>query len=436
MLNFQEDLLQYVWKLQYYNFRDIYTTEGHPITILHPGFQNHDAGPDFSSGKIILDGAQWIGNIEIHIKSSDWNKHRHSDDPAYDNIILHVVYEDDTPIYRKDGTRIPTIELKGKIQSKTFQNYLYLQNTEKWIPCENMVGNIDPSYRNLWLETVLVERLENKCASIMPYLEQTNYDWEKVLFILLGKYLGSRVNALPFELLCKSISLERIRKNSHNEMNVFAIFFGKAGMLLSEFQEDYPNALRNEYSYLTKKYNFVQNTVLQWKFFRLRPANFPTIRIAQLARIILDHPRLFSHILEAGSIEELRTIFDVNIPEYWSDHYIFDRPSKFSEKRIGKSVQDSLLINVIAPIVFLYGKLRSDLSLTEKAIQLYSQLGPEKNKIIRNWDKLGVKASNAAHSQALIHLKEQYCNQHKCLQCGIGHQVMKEEMSTYALKQA
>lgn len=425
MLSFNEDLLHYVWKLQYYNFSDLLTTDEEPIQILHPGYHNYDSGPDFSEGKIKLNDIEWNGNIEIHIKSSDWVKHNHGIDLAYDNVILHVVYEEDEKIVRKDGSVIPCIELKGRIPGRMFRNYFRLQGAEQWIPCEKMVSDIPDITKSLWMDTLIVDRLEQKSKEIIQLLEFTNYDWEYCLFIQLGKYFGAKVNTVGFEQTCKSISLDKVVKNRFDPFILESLFHGQAGFLQSNFEEDYPKALKKEYAYIQHKYRLEPLSPRVWKFFRLRPSSFPTIRMAQFSSFNLKHQGLFSYIMEARSIKDLYALFDLEIPDYWEDHYVFDKVSERQTKSIGTDFKNVIIMNALLPFIFVYGRSRKETIYSEFAIELMSQMPAENNKVIRNWSKLGLKPRNAVESQALLQLKNQYCSQSRCLQCAIGHQLMK-----------
>lgn len=433
MISFQEDLLHYVWKLQYFNFNDLSLTDGRALSILHPGFHNFDAGPDFSSGKIRIDEITWNGNIEIHIQSSDWIKHKHQNDPAYDNVILHVVFVNDVDIYRKDGSVIPCLELKDLIDEEIFDRYHYLSMNKQWVPCENLVTEVEDIQKKIWLERLFIARLEEKSKRISEILQQSNHNWEYALFVMIGRYFGSKVNVDAFEYLCRSIDLFTIYKNRHDPNLVESLLFGQAGFLTSEFKDQYPADLQKTYSFLKYKYNLTSIALKNWKFFRLRPINFPTVRIAQFASLIVKNQSLFSRLLELESIEEFTEIFDVHTHEYWDTHYVFDKETSFKEKKIGKGFQNLILINAIIPLIFVYGKARQEAVYVDRAIHLMQQIEPEKNRIISKWRKLKFEITNAAETQALIHLKKEFCDKNRCLQCAIGHQVLKEDFPVYGV---
>lgn len=431
MFKFQEDLLHYIWKLQYFDLTGLHTTDGQQITITHPGYHNFDAGPDFSSAKVVIGHTEWIGNLEIHIKASDWVKHRHYNDRAYDNVILHVVYEEDEKVLRPDGSVIPCLELKDLIHHEIFEKYFYLKNNNQWIPCEAMINKVDDFKKKLWLEKLLVERLEKKSKLIYELLEYTNNDWEYCLFIIVGKYFGSKVNNAAFEHLCKSLSLDKIFKNIDNTFAIEALIFGQAGLLNKGYKDAYPKDLMLEYEYLKHKYTITPIPEKLWKFFRLRPSNFPTIRIAQFCALLTSRKMNCSKILEISSTKEYHDIFNNQIHDYWTDHYLFDRSSKYCEKRIGNTFLNTVLINAIIPFIFVFGKKHNENIYVERAIKMLQELPPESNKITMKWKDLGLNANCSADSQALIHLKQEYCDKSKCLNCSIGHQVMQEDYPVY-----
>ncbi|GLR17950.1 DUF2851 family protein [Portibacter lacus] len=433
MVTFQEDLLHYVWKLRYFDFENLKTVNGESVEILHPGFHNFDAGPDFSAGKIKIGSTIWNGNIELHLRASDWVRHAHYNDDAYDNVILHVVYDNDEVILRKNGSTIPCITLKNRIDPEIFDRYHYLSENKSWVPCENLVTEVEEIQKQIWLERLFVARLEEKSKKISELLDFSKHNWEYVLFIMLGRYFGSSINSDAFESLCKSINLFTIYKNRDNTLLVESLLFGQAGFLKGEFKDPYPNTLKNEYKFIKHKYKLDPIPLKLWKFFRLRPSNFPTIRIAQFAALINKKQSLFNFILEANNLDELYTIFDISTESYWETHYMFDKESTFSSKNIGKGFQNIILINAVIPLIFIYGKLRQEQKYIDKAIAFMQEIPPERNKVISKWKKLKFKVSNAADTQALIHLKKEFCDRHRCLQCAIGHQVLKEDYPVYGL---
>ena len=427
MLSFQEDLLHYVWKLQYLNISGLKTTEGESLAILHPGFHNYNSGPDFSEGKIKIGSTEWVGNIEIHIKSSDWVKHKHYEDDAYDNVILHVVYDEDEIIVRENGSRIPCLVLNGIVKREIFTNYLRLKSEDNWIPCEKLVHEIDDFSKKLWMDKMLVSRLEDKTQYFIKLLENTNYNWEYCLFIVIGKYFGAKINTTAFEQLCKSVSLDIIYKNISDPFIIESLLYGQSGLLSSTLKDEYPQAMMKEYRHLRKKYDLKPISTKLWKFFRMRPGSFPTLRIAHFASLLANNGyNLFSRILEIKTIEDFHKLFDNEIGPYWQDHYRFDKESEKRSKHLGKDFVNIVLINAILPMIFLYGKLRQEEKYIEQALRFYKDTSPEKNKIISRWKELDFTTENAADTQALLQLKLQYCDKNRCLQCGIGHQIVNK----------
>ena len=422
----KEDLIQYVWKSKLFDINDLITTCGLKVSILNFGVHNHDSGPDFLNAKVMIDGILWAGNVEMHVTSSDWNAHKHSADLAYDNVILHVVYEHDTEILRKDNTRIPCIELKSRIPNKLKSNYLTLINNTSWIPCEGSIQKTSLSKHKLMYYNLLVERLERKTKEIKTILDQENNDWEQVSFILLSKYLGSRVNKLPMEMVARSIPFQILLKNINRPFILEAILIGQAGLLTSGFKDEYPKKLKKEYLFQKEKYNLKPINPIMWKMSRLRPANFPLIRLAQLSKIIETNGSLFRMLIDTKNVTRILELFNAIASEYWDTHYRIDVESKYKEKALGKSFAEMICINVVAPILFLYGKEMSDDRYISQSITLLEAIPPENNTIIKKWNSLGLLVENGFASQALIQLKNEYCNKFRCLSCRIGNEIINQ----------
>lgn len=421
-MKYKEALLHYVWRTKKIDVRVLKTTEGETLEILNFGQYNTNAGPDFLDAKIRLDDTIWAGNIEMHTLSSDWTKHQHEKDPAYQNVILHVVLEEDVPIYLKDGTRLPCLSLKPHIPQKIANTYQQLQHNEDWIPCEAFFPKVSEMTKAFWLDRLLIERLEEKTQAVEAALEISKQDWEGVFYQMLARSFGLKVNAEPFEWLAKVTPLKVLQKHRDQLFQLEAILFGQAGLLNKTFEEDYPNQLKKEYQFLKQKYELFQVETVAWKFSRLRPPNFPTIRIAQFAALIHQHPHLMSQILDTTDIAP---IFKVELSPYWSTHYVFDKDSEERKKTIGKSRIQLIQINAIAPFLFLYGTKRSIQFYRDKALTMLEQTAPETNSIISQWKTLGMKVTSAYETQALIQLKNKYCNQKRCLECSIGNAIMK-----------
>ncbi|MEZ4884759.1 MAG: DUF2851 family protein [Chitinophagales bacterium] len=420
-----EAFLSYLWKFRLYKNEHLQSTEGEPIEVLQTGEQNHQAGPDFFNAKIKIGDTIWAGNVEIHTHASDWLKHQHQRDDAYDNVILHLVYEPDMDIKRKDGTPIPTLSLFKRIPPILYQNFLYLDSSKQWIPCQEQIAQIDGFTLSNWLDRLLIERLEQKITPILQSLQQNQNSWETTFYYFLARTFGGKVNSAPFELLAKSLPLEVLAKHKNQLFQVEALLFGQAGLLDKEFEEDYPNALRKEYHFLQKKFTLNSLQGHSWKFARMRPPNLPTIRIAQFANLIHQSSSLFSKVLSTQKLEDYYQLFEVQLSDYWLTHYVFDKSSKKRSKSLGITTINSLLINTVVPMMFVYGKKRGENDLSDKALKLLETLPPEKNSIIEKWTTLQVKPQNAFETQALLQLKNRYCDSKRCLECAIGNKLLR-----------
>ncbi|MEE9440006.1 MAG: DUF2851 family protein [Saprospiraceae bacterium] len=422
----REDLLYYLWKTKRFDNNNLVTTSGQTVRIIDFGHQNYDAGPDFSNARIVIDDIEWVGNAEMHVYSSDWERHGHDLDIAYDNVILHIVFEDDKEVRTTTEQLIPCIELKNLINPTIKSNYAKLINNHSWIPCEKSLNTVPLHTTSFWLQRLIAERLESKSEYLKTILEQTNNNWEETTYIFLARYMGARVNVEPFEILAKNLPLSTIIKNKDNMIKIEALLFGQAGMLNANYLDDYFVQLKNEYQFLSKKYSLKNIPSVSWKFARMRPAGFPTIRIAQFAAIMYNTSHLFSAILNSESIDEIINIIKVTPNEYWNDHYRFGKVSIQREKTIGDSFIKSIIINVICPILFLYGKSIGQDKYCERAIAYLENLKSEKNAIVSKYKTLGISCKSAADSQALLQLKKQYCDKKKCLSCRIGNKIISK----------
>lgn len=421
----KEELLHYLWRTKRFDFTNLHTTQGDTLQIFQTGDYNTHAGPDFLNAKIHIGDTTWAGNVEMHVCASDWLRHGHATDKAYDNVILHVVLEEDVPILRASGERIPCLEMKTLIAPKLSSKYLELLHSEYWIPCQAQFAQVSEMTRTLWLERLLVERLEQKTELIAQQLQQNQQNWEETFYQLLARNFGVQVNMEPFELLAKSTPLLLLAKHKNSLLQIEALLFGQAGLLESDFEDAYPHQLKKEYAFLQKKYGLTPIRGESWKFLRLRPANFPTVRIAQFAMLIFQSNHLFSKMLAATSVEEIENMLELKLSNYWLTHYRFDKDSKKSAKKLGKSTIHLIIINTIAPFLFLYGKWKSDERYKDRAFALLEQVPPEENHIIENWQQLGVKPESAYQTQALLQLKKRYCDAKKCLNCAIGNAILQ-----------
>ncbi|HNW89920.1 MAG TPA: DUF2851 family protein [Bacteroidales bacterium] len=419
-----EDLLCYIWKYQRFS-ANIFTTDGKQIKVESPGSANTDAGPDFTNAKIRIDNTLWAGNIEIHLRSSDWYAHRHEQDKAYDNIILHVVYEDDKPVFDKIGNKIVTVELKNTVDDQLISKYKKFAESKNTIPCSKLTDMVNEIIIYNWLENLAIQRLQVKTAIIFNKLSLYKNNWEQTFYEIFARNFGFNVNAEPFEMLAKTLPQQYFAKSKNNLFQIEALLFGQAGLLDDDFTDDYPKKLKTEYSYFQKKYNLKPIGKHLWKFLRIRPKNFPTIRLAQFASLIYKSNNLFSKILESRTHTEIYQLFDLDCSDYWQTHYVFDKLSAKSPKNPGKSTINLLIINTIVPFVFAYGKIKDDESFTERALEFLSVLPPEKNHFTEKFLLAGIKPLNAMQSQAMIQLFNEYCSNKKCLHCSIGDAVLK-----------
>ncbi len=419
----KEDFLHYVWKMKCFDFRQLYTTEGAPLEILDFGYHNPDAGADFLEAKIRLDGLMWCGNIEMHLQPADWVAHRHDENPNYQNVILHVVFDAPTEGGKKIPN-LPTLELKSYINKNIFQKYWELQNNTHWIPCQHHFYKVPPFTKTLWLDRLLIERLKRKSNVILDVLQQNGGNWEETFWQFLAKSFGAKINTEPFEWLARVTPNLILAKNRHSLFQIEALLFGQAGFLDATFQEEYAQRLKQEYVYQRKKYQLSPISVLSWKFARLRPANFPTIRLAQLAQLVHRSVHLFSKVLELERLEDLGALFDITVTGYWLDHYRFDTPSVTRPKSFGEEAAALIVVNTIVPFLFAYGETRHEEKLRQRALDFLEILAAEKNHIIEGWQTLGVEPQTAAQTQSLIELKKQYCDMKRCTACSLGHFIM------------
>lgn len=426
-MNFPEDFLQYVWQFRSFDNNDLKIDTGETLKIIHQGFLNKNSGPDFSNAKNQIGETVWAGNIEIHIKSSDWLKHNHQTDASYENVILHVVYENDVPIKRIDGSVLPVLELKNRVSDNLIQKYEHLFLTLTDFPCTAQIGNVDKLIIDSFLSRTLIERFEEKTQSVFKTLNELKGNWDETFYRFIARNIGFKVNAVPFELFAKAIPQQIYGKHKDNAMQVEALVFGAAGFLNDDFKEAYPAKLKHEFQFLQRKYNLKPIEVSIWKFMRMRPQNFPTIRLAQFAALIVKANHLFSKIIETKEVEELRKLFeDLPVNQYWKMHYHFKKEAVGVNTQIGKSSIDNILLNTIALFLFAYGKHTGTQSYMSRAIKLLESLPAEQNAITDKFADAGVKIDNAFASQGILQLKKQYCDQKKCLSCGIGIKILKQ----------
>ncbi len=422
----REDLLHFVWKYKKLPINELRASNNDDISILDSGTHNVLAGPDFFNAKIRINDQLWAGNVEIHVKSSDWYRHHHEKDPNYNNVILHVVWEDDVPVLRNDGSIIPTLELKEYIATTLLSSYQELFNKKEiaFINCEKDIKETDNFTFKNWLERLYFERLEQKSELVFNLLHASQNDWEKVLFILLLKSFGLNTNGDSFFSIAQAMNFKVVRKLQHEVFKMESLFFGTAGFLEdNSIQDTYYLNLQKEYGFLKNKFGLEPKGIQKSYFSKLRPANFPTIRLSQFANLVATRPNFFSSIISAKSISELYSIFKIGTSSYWETHFTFGKESKKSKKGLSKKFVDILIINTIIPLKFCYAK-HLGLDINEELIGLISSLKLEENAIVRNYELLGLELHNAKDSQALLTLHKEYCRLNKCLQCAIGREIL------------
>jgi len=414
-----ERLLQYIWQFSYFNKAELTTIDGELLQIIYPGIFNSNQGPDFLDAKIKIGTTTWAGNIELHIHSSDWKNHKHDLDKNYNNVILHVVWQHDVEL----SIAFPTLELQNRVSKFLLKKYDEMMNISSFIPCEKMIHQVNEIIITTWKERLLIERLQQKSQVILQYLNQNNNHWEEAFWWLLAKNFGIKVNSITFEEIAKSISINILAKHKNQIHQTEALLFGQAGLLENDFTEDYPKLLQKEYRFLKTKYQLTPIKI-PLHFLRMRPSNFPTIRLAQLAMLINQSLHLFSKIKEVDDINEVKKLLNVAANDYWHYHYMPDETSAFKIKKIGEQMLNNILINTIIPALFAYGQHHKEDKYKEKAMRWMEQIPAEKNSITTGFVKLNIANKNAYDSQSLIQLKNNYCNEKKCIECAIGNKVI------------
>ena len=422
----KEDFLHYLWKFKKFDALKLKTYNEEVITIINVGQYLELAGPDFFNAQIVIGDQKWAGNVEIHLKSSDWYVHHHERDSAYENVILHVVWEHDTEIFRSNNTEIPVLELKKYVEKETVENYQSLISPKSWIFCEKQLIDIDEFALKNWQERLFFERLERKSQPIFDLLERTNQDWESVLFCLLAKNFGLNANGEIFIKIAQSIPFSIIRKESFEVENLESLLFGNAGLLDSDKEDNYFKDLKFRYFYLLHKYQLEKNSIEPVQFFKHRPDNFPTIRLSQLANLYHSQQNLFSKINTVNSLKAIYEVFQVSASDYWLNHYQFDKESPKKKKLLSKSFIDLIIINTIIPLQFAYAKSIGK-EIYEDLIYLLNEVSPEKNAVIDKFNFFGIETKSAFETQSLLQLKNEYCNKSKCLKCAVGIELLKKK---------
>ena len=420
----REEFLYYLWENRLIN-KTLQTTEGESVEVVATGYRNTDSGPDFLEARIQIGDKLWAGHVEIHVKTSDWSHHGHQTDKAFKNVILHVVYENDLKV-----NDIPTLELRGHFDEALFASYQRFISSKSWIPCEKTITKVAVFTRLSWLDRMAVERLESKSETVTKLLEANQFDWEDALYKLLMRYFGLKVNNEAFEYLANILPFKTLLKHADNLVQVEAMLMGCAGFLEDDFTEGYPLLLKREFAVMKAKFNLLTMPAERWRFMRMRPSNFPTIRLAQMAQLIHKNGCLFSKTKAAKDTTEVKALFDVATSEYWETHWRLGVPTESKPKHLGDTTADVLIINSVAPLLFCYGKLHKDESACETAIQFLEETEAEDNATIRHFTQYGITAENAMQTQALLYLYSYFCKRKRCLECRIGNVLLHKTNPT------
>jgi hypothetical protein len=422
-----ESFLHYLWQMQYFDKRELRTTDGEGIEVFNPGFLNTNAGPDFFNARIGIGSIDWVGSVEIHTHASAWYDHRHEQDRAYDNVILHVVWQDDKIITRSDQTRIPTLQLKGRVNESLIKTYRQLVTSSFSVPCQRSLPKVNDITRLSMLEKALLDRLERKATEVRVLCHQNGNSWEETFYQLLARNFGFKINADPLFQLAKRLPLKVLLRHADQLEQVEALLLGQAGFLDGSRGDDYFQKLQREHHLLSKKYSLLENKMskAQWRFLRLRPANFPTLRLAQLAALVHGRQNLFSGVIDSNDVRSLTELFTVPISDYWKNHYQFSKSSTNQAHELGMSSLENIIVNTVVPAWLAYGKLMDDQRFADRAVEVLQQLPAEENRITRVWKDLGMVAHTSFDSQSLIELYNNFCQKKNCLHCTIGAALMR-----------
>ncbi|MBP7408193.1 MAG: DUF2851 family protein [Flavobacteriales bacterium] len=420
-----EELLQFIWEQRLFEQHALRTTDGREVEVVKAGRIQYDSGPDLVDAQVRIGGQLWAGMVEVHLRSSEWNAHGHARDAAYENVVLHVVYEHDAEVRTLRGHVLPTVELFPRISTQSIALYQGLMRSKGFVPCADRIAQVDQDRIGPWLERVLIERLERKTMEVEALYRQLGNDASETFYHMLARAFGLKVNAEPFSMFAHALPLKTVLKYRDDALRTEALLFGQAGLLQVDFVDEYPRQLQREHALLAHFHGLRPAPVAAWKFARMRPVNFPTVRIAQLAQLLMRCDGGFSALLDTDNVNELFNLMDVEASAYWNDHYRFDAPSVPRVKRLGRAGVEHILINAIVPALFALGRLQGRDAYTDRALHLLEQLPAESNQLLAGWSALGLRADTAARGQALIELKNTYCAQRRCLSCGIGNQLLK-----------
>jgi hypothetical protein len=418
-----EGLLQYIWQHRLWLSEDMVTNDGRRVRVIDPGLLNTDAGPDFFNAKVEIDGRLWVGNVEIHVRASDWKRHHHDEDPAYDSVILHVVEKDDAPVTRINGEIIPQVELR--VSPRFNECYDRLVNARVELPCAARLKEVPQLTVTEWIEALAFERLHGKVDRVRELYDRYHGSWEDICYVMLARTLGFGINNDAFERLARVTPLRLLHKHSDSIVQVEALLFGQAGLLSGAHNaESYYQQLTREYAFLANKFSLRPIEGTAWRLFRSRPQNFPYRRIALLAQFVKGGFNLMNDILNAQDTKALRQLFDIELSGYWTTHYSFGKPSPNTGRALSNSSIDIVLINTVAPLYYARGEMTDDYQMTDRAIALLEDIRPEQNSIVTMFKSAGIKCEDALTSQAFIQLRRNYCEARKCIYCRLGHRLL------------
>jgi hypothetical protein len=425
-----EDFLYFLWQFQQFDKTDLKTTANEAIQVLAIGRQNHDAGPDFSQSRLLIGGIEWAGNVEMHIKASDWHQHQHTHNRAYDSVILHVVWHEDAPIARPDGSVLPTLALKPLTDSTLLSKFQNLIESPQTILCQSQFEDVPDIHKLTMLDRTVMQRLERKAEVVHELLARNNNDWEETAYQLLANNFGFKINSEPMLRLAQNLPLKILQKHRDNQTQIEAALFGQSGLLEQiENNDEYTDTLRREYAFLDSKYGLKTNQLAahEWKYMRLRPANFPTIRLAQLASVVRQQPSLFSLFINVENTESLIKSLKIKQSEYWQGHYQLGKTAAGRVPTLGQSSIENIIINTVVPLLVAYSQHRDNRDMLDKALSLLENLPAEYNNITGQWQALGLNVKTAFDSQATIELYNNFCTHKRCLNCSIGTAIVRQK---------
>jgi hypothetical protein len=426
-----ERLLQFIWQFQYFNKSELLTVSGEPVYIIQPGQHNPNQGPDFLNAQVQIGETHWAGSIELHLSVADWDRHGHSQDPNYDNVILHVIWEEPGGSHLLKA--LPTLLLKHRIPGILLDRYEELMNLSAFIPCEQSIHSVNDLIWTSWKTRLVAERFQRRSGSIMNLLTANKMHWEEVCWWLLARNFGYRVNSDSFEAMARSIPFTVLQRNRSQLILLEALMLGQAGLLNSRYREAYPRMLQKEYRYQCSKYS-LKPILMPVHFLRMRPGNFPTIRIAQLAMLMHSAVHFFTALLESNELETIKKTLDIIANDYWHYHYRFDEESGYKQKRLGAAMIDNIILNTVCTLLYSFGQYHKEFRHTEKAIAWLNETTAESNKTITAFSQIGISCKKAFDSQALLELKTQFCDTRRCLECMVGNSILKQTTEAPVLK--